>query len=70
MKRNSGGSAADEAEKLRDEKRRHERLHYVLTDAHPELVAADSPTERVGGKTRQDLAKVPHSEGQLWELER
>ena len=30
MKRNSAGAAADEAEKLRDEIRRHEHLYYVL----------------------------------------
>src|SRR3984893_13460159 len=85
MKRNSAGSAADEAEKLRDEIRRHEHLYYVLdapeiTDAeydalmrrlleietaHPELVAADSPTQRVGGKPREGFVKVPHSSPML-----
>src|SRR3984893_9180793 len=85
MKRNSAGSAADEAEKLRDEIRHHEHLYYVLdapeiTDAeydalmrrlieietaHPELVAADSPTQRVGGKTREGFVKVPHSSPML-----
>src|SRR6202047_1654627 len=81
MKRNSAGAAADEAEKLRDEIRRHEHLYYVLdspevTDAeydalmrqldaiekaHPELVTADSPTQRVGGKPREGFVKVSHS---------
>src|ERR1700676_4151065 len=85
MKRSSGGAAADEAEKLRDEIRRHEHLYYVLdapeiTDAeydalmrrlieietaHPELVAADSPTQRVGGKPREGFVKVPHSSAML-----
>jgi DNA ligase (NAD+) len=32
-----------------------------LEDAHPELVTADSPTQRVGGKPREGFAKVRHS---------
>ncbi len=29
--------------------------------AHPELIAPDSPTQRVGGKPREGFVKVPHS---------
>jgi len=32
-----------------------------LETAHPELIAADSPTQRVGGKPREGFVKVPHS---------
>jgi DNA ligase (NAD+) len=32
-----------------------------LEAAHPELVAPDSPTQRVGGKPREGFVKVPHS---------
>src|SRR5437588_12855258 len=32
-----------------------------LEAAHPELVTADSPTQRVGGKPREGFVKVPHS---------
>src|ERR1700736_5837931 len=39
MRRNSAGAAADEAEKPRDEMRRHEHLYYVL-DA-PEITDAE-----------------------------
>src|ERR1700676_2984221 len=28
---------------------------------HPELITADSPTQRVGGKPREGFVKVPHS---------
>src|ERR1017187_3670902 len=28
---------------------------------HPELIAADSPTQRVGGKPREGFVKIPHS---------
>ena len=74
-------SPAQQAEKLREEIRRHEHLYFVLdkpeiTDAefdrlvnelktieraHPELVTADSPTQRVGGKAREGFVKVAHS---------
>jgi len=101
MKSNSACAAADEAEKLRDEIRRHEHLYYVLdapgiTDAeydalmrrlmeietaHPELIAADSPTRRVGGKAREGFCESSTSsamlsldnalnEGELREFER
>ena len=33
--------------------------------AHPELVTADSPTQRVGGKTREGFQKIPHSSPML-----
>jgi DNA ligase (NAD+) len=33
--------------------------------AHPELVTADSPTQRVGGKAEGSFAKVPHSRPML-----
>jgi DNA ligase (NAD+) len=32
-----------------------------LEAEHPELIAADSPTQRVGGKPREGFVKVPHS---------
>jgi DNA ligase (NAD+) len=32
-----------------------------LEELHPELAAADSPTQRVGGKPREGFVKVPHS---------
>src|SRR5579862_5266074 len=32
-----------------------------LETAHPELLTADSPTQRVGGKPREGFVKVPHS---------
>jgi DNA ligase (NAD+) len=32
---------------------------------HPELIAADSPTQRVGGKPREGFVKVPHSSPML-----
>ena len=32
-----------------------------LEAAHPELVTADSPTQRVGGKPREGFVKVAHS---------
>src|SRR5215471_4064162 len=74
-----------QAEKLREELRRHEYLYYVLDapeisdaeydalmhklksleDAHPELVTADSPTQRVGGKAREGFIKVRHSSPML-----
>jgi len=32
-----------------------------IEEQHPELVTPDSPTQRVGGKTREGFQKVPHS---------
>ncbi|HTD43742.1 MAG TPA: NAD-dependent DNA ligase LigA [Bryobacteraceae bacterium] len=37
----------------------------ALEDAHPEFAAADSPTQRVGGKAREGFVKVAHSEPML-----
>jgi DNA ligase (NAD+) len=37
----------------------------ALEDAHPEFAAADSPTQRVGGKPREGFVKVAHSEPML-----
>ena len=36
-----------------------------LEEDHPELVTADSPTQRVGGKPREGFAKVAHSRPML-----
>jgi len=36
-----------------------------LEAEHPELIAADSPTQRVGGKPREGFMKVPHSSPML-----
>jgi len=36
-----------------------------LEAAHPNLIAADSPTQRVGGKPREGFVKVPHSSPML-----
>jgi DNA ligase (NAD+) len=36
-----------------------------LESQHPELVTADSPTQRVGGKPREGFVKVPHSSPML-----
>jgi DNA ligase (NAD+) len=36
-----------------------------LEEEHPELVTADSPTQRVGGKPREGFAKVAHSRPML-----
>ncbi|MGA3373758.1 MAG: NAD-dependent DNA ligase LigA [Terracidiphilus sp.] len=78
-------SAAQRAEQLRAELRRHEHLYYVLDApeisdaaydalmnelkrieaAHPELVTADSPTQRVGGKPAEGFRKVAHSRPML-----
>ena len=33
----------------------------ALEQAHPDLVTADSPTQRVGGAVRSDLPKVRHA---------
>src|SRR5690349_21002540 len=33
----------------------------ALEDAHPEIAAPDSPTQRVGGKPREGFIKVRHS---------
>ena len=32
-----------------------------LEKEHPQLITADSPTQRVGGKPREGFVKVPHS---------
>src|SRR5678816_2313410 len=37
----------------------------ALEEAHPELVTADSPTRRVGGKPREGFVKVAHSSPML-----
>jgi DNA ligase (NAD+) len=77
--------AAQRAEELRVELRRHEHLYYVLDApeisdadydglmnelqrieaAHPNLVTADSPTQRVGGKPAEGFQKVAHSRPML-----
>jgi len=36
-----------------------------LEAEHPDLVTADSPTQRVGGKPREGVVKVPHSSPML-----
>ena len=36
-----------------------------LEEEHPELLTADSPTQRVGGKPREGFVKVPHSSPML-----
>src|ERR1700691_1073551 len=36
-----------------------------LEAEHPKLIAADSPTQRVGGKPREGFVKVPHSSPML-----
>src|SRR6202453_2337158 len=36
-----------------------------LEQEHPELLEADSPTQRVGGKPREGFVKVPHSSPML-----
>src|SRR3954463_684471 len=40
------------------------RLQAIET-AHPELVAPDSPTQRVGGKPREGFNKIQHSSQML-----
>jgi len=45
-----------------------DKLMRELKDAeaeHPELITADSPTQRVGGKPREGFVKVPHSSPML-----
>lgn len=37
----------------------------ALEAAHPELIATDSPTQRVGGKPRDGFIKTPHSRPML-----
>src|SRR5579885_3869323 len=37
----------------------------ALEEAHPELITADSPTQRVGGKPREGFVKVAHSSPML-----
>jgi DNA ligase (NAD+) len=41
------------------------RRLQALESQHPELVTADSPTQRVGGKPREGFVKVPHSSAML-----
>jgi DNA ligase (NAD+) len=41
------------------------RKLQALEAQHPELVTADSPTQRVGGKPREGFVKVPHSSPML-----
>ncbi|MEP6715996.1 MAG: NAD-dependent DNA ligase LigA [Terriglobia bacterium] len=41
------------------------RALQKLEAAHPELITPDSPTQRVGGKTREGFQKVPHSSSML-----
>jgi DNA ligase (NAD+) len=36
-----------------------------LEAKHPELITPDSPTQRVGGKTREGFQKIPHSSAML-----
>jgi DNA ligase (NAD+) len=36
-----------------------------MEDEHPELVTADSPTQRVGGKPKDGFVKMPHSRQML-----
>src|SRR5579871_6003015 len=40
------------------------RLRDIETQ-HPELVTADSPTQRVGGKPREGFVKIEHSSPML-----
>src|SRR5580704_10183052 len=45
-----------------------DRLMQQLKDLeakHPDLITADSPTQRVGGKPREGFVKVPHSSPML-----
>src|SRR5271165_3130158 len=45
-----------------------DKLMRELKDSeakHPELLTADSPTQRVGGKPREGFVKVPHSSPML-----
>jgi DNA ligase (NAD+) len=37
----------------------------TLEEKHPDLLTADSPTQRVGGKPREGFIKVPHSSPML-----
>lgn len=73
-------SAAREAEKLRQEIRRHDRLYYVeaspeisdreydqllerlkdLEAKYPEILVADSPTQRIGDQPVSQLEPVQH----------
>src|SRR6202161_1772675 len=41
------------------------RRLQALEAEHPELITADSPTQRVGGKPREGFVKVPHSSPML-----
>src|SRR5256885_16837954 len=45
-----------------------DKLMRQLKDAeaqHPQVITADSPTQRVGGKPREGFVKVPHSSPML-----
>ncbi len=73
--------AARDAQNLRDELARHNRLYYVdaapeindkqydqllkrleaIEAAHPDLITADSPTQRVGGEPLEGFATVKHA---------
>ncbi len=39
-------------------------LQKIETE-HPEVITPDSPTQRVGGKTREGFQKIPHSSPML-----
>ena len=41
------------------------RKLQALEEKHPELIAPDSPTQRVGGKPREGFVKVRHSSPML-----
>src|SRR5271170_2378654 len=56
----SKGVAVDVEAKLEDM-----RELKALEAEHPELVSADSPTQRVGGKPEGSFAKVAHSRPML-----
>jgi len=73
--------ALREAERLREELRRHAHLYYVearpevsdeeydrmfrrlqaLEDAHPEILAPDSPTQRVGAEPQERFENIEHA---------
>src|SRR5437879_9084820 len=37
----------------------------ILETAHPQLITPDSPTQRVGGKPKEGVQKVPHARPML-----
>src|SRR6266853_120251 len=41
------------------------RQLQALEASHPELITADSPTQRLGGKAREGFVKAPHSSPML-----